>query len=109
MCSKKRKVAMPLRPPFYFDNGSEFPNHRLPRRCTAHPYEVGFTRSRPQTKNDEARVEQKNGSDTRHLSGCDRHIIRAGLMPLRLQADRSREGPGRRRSRPSVRGLLTQA
>jgi hypothetical protein len=45
------------------DNGSEFINETLLAYCSRH--EVEFTRSRPQRKNDQAWVEQKNGSVVR--------------------------------------------
>ena len=52
------------------DNGSEFINELLITFCTDHGIE--FTRSRPYRKNDQAWVEQKNGSVVRRLVGYGR-------------------------------------
>ena len=52
------------------DNGSEFINDLLITFCTEHGIE--FTRSRPYRKNDQAWVEQKNGSVVRRLVGYGR-------------------------------------
>src|SRR5881397_3305645 len=52
------------------DNGSEFINELLITFCTDHGIE--FTRSRPYRKNDQAWVEQKNGSVVRRLIGYRR-------------------------------------
>lgn len=52
------------------DNGSEFVNEALLTYCTQHNIE--FTRSRPYHKNDQAWVEQKNGSIVRRLVGYGR-------------------------------------
>lgn len=52
------------------DNGSEFINETLVEYCTAH--EIEFTRSRPYHKNDQAWIEQKNGSVVRRLVGYGR-------------------------------------
>ena len=52
------------------DNGSEFVNEPLITFCTDHAIE--FTRSRPYRKNDQAWVEQKNGSVVRRLVGYGR-------------------------------------
>lgn len=52
------------------DNGSEFVNESLITFCTDHAIE--FTRSRPYRKNDQAWVEQKNGSVVRRLVGYGR-------------------------------------
>jgi hypothetical protein len=52
------------------DNGSEFVNEALLTYCTTH--EIEFTRSRPYRKNDQAWVEQKNGSVVRRLAGYGR-------------------------------------
>ena len=50
------------------DNGSEFINAHLARYCREHP-QIRFERSRPYRKNDNAHVEQKNGSVVRGLFG----------------------------------------
>jgi hypothetical protein len=52
------------------DNGCEFINELLITFCTDHGIE--FTRSRPYRKNDQAWVEQKNGSVVRRLVGYGR-------------------------------------
>jgi hypothetical protein len=57
---------------FDCDNGSEFLNHHLIRYFTDRPRAIGFTRSRPYKKNDNAHVEQKNWSHVRQLFGYDR-------------------------------------
>lgn len=53
------------------DNGSEFINHDLASYCEAHS--ITFTRSRPYKKNDQAHVEEKNGSIVRRLVGYNRY------------------------------------
>ena len=52
------------------DNGSEFINETVLSYCQAHNIE--FTRSRPHRKNDQAWVEQRNGSVVRRLVGYGR-------------------------------------
>jgi hypothetical protein len=52
------------------DNGGEFLNDILLRYCTAEG--IAFTRSRPYNKNDQAWVEQKNGSVVRRFVGYQR-------------------------------------
>ena len=52
------------------DNGSEFLNDALVRYCATQSVE--FTRSRPYHKNDQAWIEQKNGSVVRRLAGYRR-------------------------------------
>jgi len=52
------------------DNGSEFINHGLLDWCRAQ--QVTFTRSREYKKNDQAHVEEKNGSIVRRLVGYGR-------------------------------------
>lgn len=53
------------------DNGSEFINHDLASYCEANS--ITFTRSRPYKKNDQAHVEEKNGSIVRRLVGYNRY------------------------------------
>jgi len=53
------------------DNGSEFINAHLLRYCRQE--QITFTRSRPYKKNDQAHVEQKNGSIVRQFVGYDRY------------------------------------
>lgn len=52
------------------DNGGEFLNDMVLKYCTEQ--QVEFTRSRPYRKNDQAWVEQKNGSVVRRLVGYGR-------------------------------------
>lgn len=52
------------------DNGSEFINYELFDYCERE--KITFTRSRPYKKNDQAHVEQKNGSVVRRTIGYDR-------------------------------------
>ena len=52
------------------DNGSEFINHDLLHYCEKN--NITFTRSRAYKKNDQAHVEEKNGSVVRRLVGYDR-------------------------------------
>lgn len=52
------------------DNGGEFVNDGLLKFCQTHGIE--FTRSRPYKKNDQAWVEQKNGSVVRRIVGYGR-------------------------------------
>ncbi len=52
------------------DNGSEFINHEMIKYCKMSC--ITFTRGRPYKKNDQAFVEEKNGSVIRRLIGYDR-------------------------------------
>lgn len=52
------------------DNGSEFINYALLDFCKTN--QITFTRSRAYKKNDQAHVEEKNGSIVRRLVGYDR-------------------------------------
>lgn len=62
-------LPFPLRG-FDTDNGSEFMNETISKYCKDNSIE--FTRSRPYKKNDQAWVEQKNGSVVRRLVGYRR-------------------------------------
>jgi hypothetical protein len=53
------------------DNGTEFINYALLEFCKEN--KITFTRSRPYKKNDQAHVEEKNGSIVRRLVGYDRY------------------------------------
>jgi len=53
------------------DNGREFINYDLFDYCKAE--KITFTRSRPYKKNDQAHVEEKNGSIVRRIVGYDRY------------------------------------
>ncbi len=62
------------------DNGSEFVNQILWQYCKQQG--ITFTRSRPYKKNDQAHVEQKNGSVVRRLVGYDRYQSKAAQQAL---------------------------
>lgn len=66
---------------FDCDNGSEFLNHHLFRYFTENGKNTAFTRSRPNKKNDNAHVEQKNWTQVRNLFGYDR-LDDEGLVEL---------------------------
>lgn len=53
------------------DNGSEFINYEMLRYCQRE--HITFTRSRVNRRNDQAYVEEKNGSVVRRLIGYDRY------------------------------------
>lgn len=53
------------------DNGTEFINYALLEFCKEN--QITFTRSRAYKKNDQAHVEEKNGSIVRRLIGYDRY------------------------------------
>lgn len=53
------------------DNGSEFINHHLRTWCTDR--HITFTRGRPNHKNDQAHVEQKNWTEVRKSAGYYRY------------------------------------
>jgi hypothetical protein len=53
------------------DNGSEFINHHLLRWCNT--WQITFTRGRPNHKNDNAHVEQKNWAFVRRCAGYFRY------------------------------------
>jgi hypothetical protein len=53
------------------DNGSEFLNHKMVAWCKER--RITFTRSRENRKNDQAHVEEKNGSIVRRLAGYGRY------------------------------------
>lgn len=63
----RKTLTFPFRG-FDTDNGSEFLNDTVISYCRENGIE--FTRSRPYRKNDQAWVEQKNGSVTRSDGGC---------------------------------------
>lgn len=62
------------------DNGSEFLNDTLYQYCQCHKLE--FTHSRPYHKNDQPRVEQRNGSLVRRLIGYGRYASRAAFAQM---------------------------
>lgn len=53
------------------DNGGEFLNYEMVKWC--HVNEITFTRSRAYRKNDQAHVEEKNGSVVRRIVGYERY------------------------------------
>jgi hypothetical protein len=53
------------------DNGGEFINYELLRYCERE--KISFTRARAYKRNDQAHVEEKNGSVVRRLVGYDRY------------------------------------
>ena len=54
------------------DNGSEFLNHHLQRYWKHHPDQPQITRSRPNHKNDNAHVEERNRKLVREFIGYER-------------------------------------
>jgi hypothetical protein len=63
------------------DNGTEFINELVHAYCGKD--QIEFTRCRPYKKNDQAHVEQKNGSVIRRLVGYDRYDGTAAYDALR--------------------------
>lgn len=57
---------------FHSDNGGEFLNHHLHRYFRNREQPVDFTRTRPDHKDDNAYVEQKNWTHVRQLLGYQR-------------------------------------
>lgn len=55
------------------DNGEEFINYHLLEFCRRFNPKIQFTRSRPNRKNDNAHVEQKNWTHVRQILGWDRY------------------------------------
>jgi len=76
----RRQVPFKLLGSFASDNGGEFINHPLYDYCRRHG--ILFTRSRPYKRNDQPRVEQKNGALVRHLIGYGRYTTRAAYEQL---------------------------
>jgi len=70
----RRRLPFPLRG-LHSDNGSEFINQSLYSYCSR--LGVAFTRSRAHKRNDQPRVEQKNGSLVRRLIGYGRYNTKA--------------------------------
>jgi hypothetical protein len=62
------------------DNGSEFINNALFDYCKSE--KITFTRSRSYKKNDQAHVEEKNGSVVRRFIGYDRYESAAACQSL---------------------------
>jgi len=76
----RRRLPMPLLG-LDTDNGSEFINDDVYEYCRQR--QIVFERGRPGKKNDQAHVEQKNGSVVRRSVGCDRYDGEAALSALR--------------------------
>jgi hypothetical protein len=70
LCELRELLPFPLLG-FDTDNGGEFINYTLFNWCQKNS--ITFTRSRPYKKNDQAHVEEKNGSIVRRLIGYDRY------------------------------------
>lgn len=70
MEASRRRLPFPLLG-LDTDNGGEFINHELVHYCKQQ--KITFTRSRSYRKNDQAHVEEKNGSVVRRLVGYDRY------------------------------------
>ena len=68
--SLRRRLPFPLLG-LDTDNGSEFINYEMLRYCQKE--QITFTRSRVHRRNDQAYVEEKNGSVVRRLIGYDRY------------------------------------
>ena len=62
------------------DNGGEFINSRLYEYCRSE--RIGFTRSRPYKKDDNAHIEQKNWTHVRKLIGWDRYDTPAAVQAM---------------------------
>ena len=70
----RRRLPFPLQG-IHSDNGSEFINQRMYDFCRREG--IAFSHSRPYRKNDQPRVEQRNGSLVRQLIGTDRFTSHA--------------------------------
>lgn len=66
----KAKLPFPMLG-FDSDNGCEFINEKMVEWCRMH--RITFTRSREYRKNDQAHVEEKNGSIVRRMIGYERY------------------------------------
>jgi transposase InsO family protein len=78
----RQQFPMPIRG-IDSDNGSAFINETLQDYCER--AKIEFTRSRPYCKNDQAWIEQKNGSVVRRFIGYERHSgLIAGQCLARL-------------------------
>lgn len=76
----RQALPMPLRS-LHTDNGGEFLNHILVPWCRDE--HIAFTRGRPYRKNDQAYVEQRNGSGLRPYIGYNRYSTRAAFAALK--------------------------
>jgi len=64
------------------DNGEEFINYALLDFCMKSKPRIEFTRGRPNKKNDNPHVEQKNWTHVRQIFGWDRHESQAALAAM---------------------------
>jgi transposase InsO family protein len=62
------------------DNGDEFINYEMDRYCREHCLQR--FRSRPYKKNDQAHVEQRNGTHVRQLIGWDRYDTSEAVVAM---------------------------
>jgi hypothetical protein len=76
----RQTLPMPLLS-LHTDNGSEFLNHILVPWCRDE--RIAFTRGRPYRKNDQAYVEQRNGSVLRRYIGYERYSTHAAFGALK--------------------------
>lgn len=76
----RHALPMPLLS-LHTDNGSEFLNHIVVPWCRDQG--IPFTRGRPYRKNDQAYVEQRNGSVLRRYIGYDRYSTRPAFAALK--------------------------
>lgn len=75
----RNRLPMPILA-FDSDNGSEFINQKISNFCKDNG--ITFTRCRPYKKNDQAHVEEKNGSVVRRFTGYARHDSNESLSLL---------------------------
>lgn len=72
VAAEEMRVAMPFKQKGVdTDNGDEFLNWPMVRYCAGH--DIQRFRSRPNKKDDQAHIEQKNGTHVRQLIGWDRY------------------------------------
>lgn len=83
----QRQLPFPL-VGIHSDNGGEFINDMLYQFAQQH--HLAFTHSRPYKKNDQPRVEQRNGSLVRRLIGYGRYNTRAAYNQLQQVYDLAR-------------------
>ena len=95
------ELPFPIRG-FDVDNGSEFLNRFLWRYFFDRPEPVGFCRSRPYHKDDQAHVEQKNWTHVRQLLGYNR-LADPELLPLINELYRTAWDPYHNFFRPSMK------
>jgi len=62
------------------DNGSEFINHHLQKKCQQK--NIQFTRGRPYKKDDNAHIEQKNWTHVRKIFGWNRYDTKAAVAAM---------------------------